>query len=68
MMSANDTPEYVAAAGPDKYSESGQVRAIRCMTGMRRRRTTSHGGESECVYAESFLILSGLIISRIVKA
>ena len=25
MMSANDTPEYVAAAGPDKYSESGQV-------------------------------------------
>ena len=25
MMSANDTPEYVAAAAPDKYSENGQV-------------------------------------------
>ena len=25
MMSADDTPQYVAAAGPDKYSESGQV-------------------------------------------
>ena len=35
MMSANDTPEYVAAAGPDKYSESGtRCGAIRCMTGM----------------------------------
>lgn len=64
MMSANDTPEYVAAAGPDKYSESGQVWGNPMYDWDAMKEDNFSWWRKRMRVCRELLILSGLIISQ----
>lgn len=55
-------PTEVAGCPPDAFAEDGQKWEIRCITGMRWRKTDLNGGNTESGHLRSCTISSGLII------
>ena len=56
LLEPDGRPNVVAGAAPDAFSESGQVWAVRYMTGTSWKRMALHGGRQECLRTWNYLM------------